>query len=300
MKHWCRDGCPPPDLYPDDDFTLSYAIRRNIFVPGSGSEAEIAEDAFRVPWRELVCDPDCGVFLLLGQSNAVDHGERSYAPKHAVYSFDFLRCCCVRANDPLGGASGNGGSIWSRLGDLLVERGVFRSAVFVPIAAGGSFIADLTPGGGKHGRTTLALSRITKALGHVTLPFSAVLWQHGEAEANHTTMSAATYRAHLRDIAADLRSRNVFAPIFVARATYCEAGSHPFDNAAHIRQAQLGMTDPSIGFLPGPDVDTIAADGRYDGCHLSEAGLQRCAELWFEVLASRRNLLLKPELSADR
>jgi len=107
-------------------------------------------------------------------------------------------------------------------------------------------------------------------------------------------MSAATYQAHLRDVVADLRSRGIFAPIFVAAATYCEAGPHPFDNAAQIRAAQLTVSDRSAGFFPGPDVDVIVADGRYDGCHLSEAGLQRCAELWFEVLAPRRSLLLKP------
>lgn len=293
-KYWGRDGCPAPDPYPDDDFTLDYAIQRNIFVPGPGVEAEVARDTLRLPWRELFGDPDCGVFLVCGQSNAANHGERTYAPKHAVYSFDFLRFCCVRADDPLGGASGNGGSIWSRLGDLMVERGTFRSVLFVPIAFGGSFVTDWAPDGSQHARTTLALSRLTKALGHLPLPFSAVLWQQGEAEANHTAMSAATYQAHLRDVVADLRSRAVFAPVFVAATTYCEAGPHPFDNAAQIRDAQLTVTDRSAGFFPGPDVDVIAADGRYDGCHLSEAGLQRCAELWFEVLAPRRSLLLKP------
>ena len=299
-KYWGRDGCPPPDPYPDDDFTMDYAIRRNIFVPGPGNEADVADDALRVPWRELLCGDDCGVFLVLGQSNAANHGERTYAPKHAVYNFDFLRFCCVRANDPLGGASGNGGSVWSRLGDLLVDRGVFRSVVFVPVAVGGSFVTDLIPGGSKHGRTMLALSRLSKALGDLPLPFSAVLWQQGEAEANHTTMSAAAYQAHLRDIAADLRGCGVFAPMFVAVATYCEAGPHPFNNAAQIRDAQLTVTDRSVGFFPGPDVDAVTADGRYDGCHLSEAGLQRCAELWFEVLAPRRNLLVKPRPEAGR
>lgn len=292
-KHWNWDGCPPPDPYPDDDFTLDYTFRRNIFVPGGGNEAEAAADAPRVPWRELFCDRDCGVFLVLGQSNAANHGERSYSPKHAVYSFDFLRFRCVRADDPLGGASGNGGSIWSRLGDLLVERGVYRSVLFVPLAFGGNFVTDLIPGGGRHGRTTLALSRLMKALDRLPLPFSAVLWQQGEAEANHTTMSAVAYQAHLHDIIADLRGRGVFAPIFVAAATYCEAGPHPFHNAAQIRGAQLSAIARSAGLFPGPDIDTISGDGRYDRCHLSGVGLQRCAELWFDVLAPRRKLLIK-------
>ena len=113
-------------------------------------------------------------------------------------------------------------------------------------------------------------------------------------------MSAAVYQAHLRDIVADLRGCGVFAPMFVAAATYCEAGPHPFNNAAQIRDAQLTVTERSVGVFPGPDVDAVTADGRYDGCHLSEAGLQRCAELWFEVLAPRRNLLLKPRHAAAR
>jgi hypothetical protein len=95
-------------------------------------------------------------------------------------------------------------------------------------------------------------------------------------------------------VVADLRSRGVFAPVFVAAATYCEAGPHPSDNAAQIREAQLTVTDRSAGFFPGPDIDAIADDGRYDRCHLSDAGLQRCAELWFEALAPRRSLLRKP------
>jgi hypothetical protein len=295
-KYWGRDGYPPPDLYPDDDFTLDYAIRHNIFLAGGGDEAEAAADAPRVPWRDLFRDPDCGVFLVLGQSNAANHGERTYSPKHAVYSFDFLRFRCVRANDPLGGSSGNGGSIWSRLGDLLVERGVYRSVLFVPLAFGGNFVTDMIPGGSKHGRTTLALSRLMKALGRAPLPLSAVFWQQGEAEANHTTMSAVVYQAHLRHVVADLRSQGVFAPVFVAASTYCEAGPHPFHNAEQIRGAQLAAVDRSTGFFPGPDVDAITGDGRYDQCHLSDAGLHRCAELWFDALAPRRKLLIK---SAD-
>lgn len=293
-KHWARDGCPPPDPYPDDDFTLDYAIRRNIVVPGPDGEAGVADNEACIPWRDLLPDPDCGVFLVLGQSNAANHGERRYEPKHPVYSFDFLRFRCVRANDPLGGASGNGGSIWSRLGDLLVERGVFRSIVFFPLAFGGNFVTDLIPGGSKHGRSALMLSRLTKALGYPPLPFSSVLWLQGEAEANHTSMSAAAYQAHLRDVVADLRSRGVFAPVFVATATFCEAGPHPFHNAEQIRDAQLTMADPKAAFFAGPDLDAILGDGRYDQCHLSDVGLKRCADLWFDAIAPRKELLVKP------
>jgi hypothetical protein len=44
---------------------------------------------------------------------------------------------CFHASDPLPGASGTGSSVWSRLGDLLIEQEVFPCALFVPLPFGG-------------------------------------------------------------------------------------------------------------------------------------------------------------------
>jgi hypothetical protein len=290
--HWMRQGKFLHDPYPDDDLTLDYTFRKNIYVVGPGNEVEI--NAYEpVPWRHLFTDPDCGVFLILGQSNAANHSNSSYSPQQEVYSLDFLRMTCSRACDPLPGASGTGGSVWSRLGDLLVKRKVYRRVLFVPLAFGGSFIVDWLPGGSKHSRVALALSRLAKEVCLPLLPFSAVLWQQGEAEANHTQMSPLTYQEHFRCLVAELRSNRVFAPVFVARTTICEAGAHLYQNHAAIREAQLTLPDAAKGIFPGPDIDMVGIEERFDGCHFSDRGAHHCAELWLEVLSVRRCLLEK-------
>lgn len=282
-REWMARRAWPPDPFPEDDGSLDYAKRAGVFIPGN--EVEVESDRPFLPWRPLLADPECGVFLVMGQSNAGNHGETPYSPHRDVFSLDFLSMRCFAASDPLPGCSGWGGSIWSRLGEKLVERGVCRRVLFVPIAFGGSFVTDWIPGGTTHRRTLLLLSRLQKERGDRSpMPFSAVFWQQGEAEANHTTIAAATYQRHFHEVLADLRQRGVFAPVFVARATLCDAASNPCRNHAEIRTAQANLVDASNGILAGPDTDTIGPDGRHDGCHLSQAGLERCAELWFDVL----------------
>jgi Carbohydrate esterase, sialic acid-specific acetylesterase len=290
-RHWVSGAGLPADPYPDDDLSPEYAIAA--IDDGAAQKAADNSDLPTLPWRQLWTDPDCGVLLVLGQSNAANHGEARYTAAKDVFSLDFRHMLCRRAADPLAGASGAGGSIWPRLGDLLIETGAFRRVLLVPLACGESSIKDWTPEGTMHPRTTLALSRLRKELDVSVLPFSAVLWQQGETEANHTQMSAQAYKMHFHDVVADLRANGVFAPIFAACATFCEASPPAFQNRTAIRQALLELPDATGGIFGGPDTDTIGPEGRFDGCHFSEHGLQRCAELWLDALSPRRRLLEK-------
>jgi hypothetical protein len=290
-RHWVRGASLPADPYPDDDLSPEYAIAT--IDDGAAQKAAHNSDLPPLPWRQLWTDPECGVLLVLGQSNAANHGEARYTSAKDVFSLDFRHMQCCRAADPLAGASGAGGSIWPRLGDLLIETGAFRRVLLVPLACGESSIKDWTPEGTMHPRTTLALSRLRKELDVSVLPFSAVLWQQGETEANRTQMSAQAYKMHFHDVVADLRANGVFAPVFVACATFCEAGTPAFQNRTAIRQALLELPDATGGIFGGPDTDTIGPEGRSNGCHFSEHGLQRCAELWLDALNPRRRLLEK-------
>jgi hypothetical protein len=288
-KEWA--GAWPPDPFPGDDGTIDFAVKSGVFVPGN--EVDVPAETLPLPWRPLLADPDCGVFLVVGQSNAANSGETPYACRREVFTLDFLRLRCFAAADPLPGCSAWGGSVWSRLGDKLIEQGLFRRVLFAPIAFGGSFITDWLPGGSMHRRTELLMSRLHKYRGaRGLLPFTAVLWQQGEAEANHTSMTAEAYREHFRDWASDLRRWGVFAPIFVARATLCDSPPHPCENRPAIRAAQDAVLDARSAILAGPDTDSIAGAGRYDGCHFSASGLERCAELWLDILKQWRPLLL--------
>lgn len=290
-QYWVGQGQLPTDAYPDDDLTLQYAIQAKVY--DTEAEAEVDASQPFLPWRNLWTDPDCAVLLALGGHNAGNHGEVPYTCHRNVYSLDPWRMRCARAADPLAGASGTRGSIWSRLGDLLIERGVYRRVLFVSLAIEDSFIADWLPGGRRHGRLALALSRLRKAMGVTALPFSAVLWQQGEAEANHTEMSAKAYKLHFQDLVSDLRANGVFAPVFVARSTLCQYPSGSGRNRDAIREAQHDLPDISVGIFAGPDTDEVGLDQRFDRCRLSGPGLQRCAELWLDAIAHHRPLLDK-------
>ena len=289
-RHW-PDQTETAIKSTDDDHSIDYAIKQGVYIPGN--EVEINPRRPFVPWRHLFDDPDCGVLLILGQSNAGNHGFTRRASEHECYCLDFLRMRCFLADDPLPGASGNAGSVWSRLGDMLIENQVFRRVLFVPLAVGGTFISDWVPGGAMHKRTSLALSRIRREINMHFAPVSAVLWQQGEAEANHTQLSTQAYKMHFHDIVGDLRANGVFAPIFVARSTICEGGAHPYKNHNAIREAQSDLPDPHCGVVAGPDTDVIGADERSDGCHFSTAGLDHCAALWLDVLTKWRDFLKK-------
>jgi hypothetical protein len=273
---------------PDDSGTAEDAIRAGVWIPGN--EVELGEPIV-APWRHLFDDPDTGVFLVMGQSNAANHGNRRHTANDRVFSFDFFRMQATVASDPLPGASGSGGSVWTRLGDRLINEGVFKRVLFIPIAFGGTYVADWAPNGSMNRRTAFALGRLRRALGVPVINVSAVLWQQGEAEANHTQMSAEQYRHAFHEVVADLRARGVFAPVIAACSTVCEAGERTHDNAEEIRKALRGLDDPASGLLRGPDTDVIGHEDRYDRCHLAESGLNRCAELWFGSIRRDRALL---------
>lgn len=275
--------------FPADDGSLGYALAQEIYT----RSADVPLDPARLglAWQDMLDDPDCGVFLCLGQSNAGNHGDTLYQPCHAVYSLSFGDLRCTKANDPLSGASGFGGSIWSRLGDRLVEAGLFSRVLFLPVAMGGSFIVDWLPGGSCHRRLALLLSRLRRTTGLPALPINAGFWTQGEAEANCTRMPADLYRLYFTELLASLREVGVGCPFFVAQTTHCATAAHEFQNHQAIRTAQERLIATEPGILAGPDLDQLDGSLRYDGCHFSGAGLDRAAALWLEALRAANDLI---------
>jgi carbohydrate esterase-like sialic acid-specific acetylesterase len=280
--------------FSDDDGTLDYAKRQNIYYPTPGGEATIEAGRPHFPWAHLFNDPECGIFLVIGQSNAANHGGGSHRARPGVYSLNFFDLRCYAADDPLPGASGNGASPWPILGDLLIERSLFKRVLFVPVAFAGTYAIDWTKDGPIQHRLTLALTRLQKRLGVHMIGFDGVFWQQGEAEANLTDLAASQYRAQLEALFEGLRQYGVYCPIFVSRTSICEGPApHPFKNHAAIRQAQEEVVDLSRGIVAGPDTDRISGAGRSDGCHFSAEGIRQAASLWLESIEGSRQFLGK-------
>ena len=89
--------------YADDDWTVDYTKRKGIYLPGN--EVDGPDDEPHASATDLLNDPDCAVILVLGQSNAGNHGEGLHRPAREVFVLNFLTMRCHRANDPLPGAS---------------------------------------------------------------------------------------------------------------------------------------------------------------------------------------------------
>jgi hypothetical protein len=222
--------------------------------------------------------PDNAVILGLGQSNIANECDPTalYEAKEKVFNFNLFDGKYYLAKDPLLGASHDRSNVLTRLGDLLVERGNYRSVVLVPIAHGGTFVREWSPEGRMFPRLQWALDRLREKQAKVT----HIVWQQGEAEAAEHNADPGEWMRYFTAMADSIRAAGVEAPIYVAQCTICCN-----DPNERIRSAQRGVVNPLTGILPGPDIDLIGRDERYDGCHLSGDGLRHAAELWYAALS---------------
>jgi hypothetical protein len=223
------------------------------------------------------------VLLGVGASNIANEGDPDgrYVPASGVFNFNFFDGRIYQARDPLLGATLDRSNVFTRVGARLVAAGLYERVLLVPIAHGGTFIAEWVPGGRMHPR----LARTIKMLRRRGIAVTHVLWQQGEAEASTPSADPTDWANHFRDIASVVRDAFAGSIFFVAQCTICCN-----DPNEVIRAAQRSVVDPKHGILPGPDLDAIGREQRWDDCHFSIAGLERAADLW---LAAFKNATIE-------
>jgi hypothetical protein len=221
---------------------------------------------------------DAAVLLILGQSNGGNHGDVRHASARRVYNFNPFDGLFYPARDPLLGATGDGGSPWSILGDILVEEGFAPSVLLVPLCVGGATVGDWAPSGPFHHRMTYCLQRLRKG----GFWPSHVLWHQGEADALYGT-GAEVYCTRFRAVVASLRGFGVAAPVYVAVASYFAVPEGYAEKQRIVRAAQQSLLDVEQRILQGPDTDAIG--NRFDGCHIGGEGLVAHAQAWRAALA---------------
>ena len=153
---------------------------------------------------------------------------------------------------------------------------LFDSVVLAPIAIGGTHLDQWVPDGPFHRRFLVAIEKLARQ----GLEITHVLWQQGEAD--RLIGNPAMYRRVFEDIWLSLRQYGVYAPIYVARSSYCGSAN------TVVETAQTEVVDLSRRIYAGADTDTLPAEFRYDGCHLNGKGADRQAKLWLEALAAPR------------
>ncbi len=217
------------------------------------------------------------VALAFGQSNSGNHGETIYKPLKPVYNF--FRGRCYKAEDPLLGPTGDRGSVWSRLGDMLIGAGLYDAVVFIPIGVGTTTIDQWAAGGYLHPRIETAV-RESKSSG---LKITHMFWVQGGSE-KRTSGDAKTregYKRNFMDMLQSIRALGVDAPIYIAKATYNDTGV-----INDIRAAQSELVDPRNKIFAGPDVDSLYTDAKniWEGVHLSDRGLELSTRAWLDAI----------------
>lgn len=212
--------------------------------------------------------------LLIGQSNAANSGDTLYRPRGAVY--EFYRGKCYGSFDPVLGATGKGGSVWTRLADKLISAGVYNSVVFINVAVKGSEIKRWASGGDLYPRIDRAISGSKEA----SLRITHVLFHQGETDAYLKT-GKEQYKESFLDMLGAIRGAGVNAPVYVSTA------SRSMNRVSKdIREAQAEL---ALANKKGPDTDKLnLLDDRYDGVHFSAKGMEKFAQLWFEVLSKEK------------
>jgi hypothetical protein len=235
--------------------------------------------------------PRTAVILAFGQSNIGNEGDPSglYIPGSGVYNFNFLDGRCYVAKCPLLGAGCNSSNFVTRLGDLLVRRKIYDRVLLVPIALGGTYIADWAPGGRANFRLMITLE-LLRRLG---ITITHAIFQQGEAEGNQINADGAAWARNFNAMVKAVRLYGMEAPIYVAQCSLCCCDPNEI-----IRAAQRGVVDPARGIFAGPDTDTIGLDERWDGCHFSLTGLEKAAQLWFDTIAHHQPLITAPVVAA--
>ncbi len=218
------------------------------------------------------------VFITAGQSNAANHGAVPLTAQDPRVSARGLSGW-QHAADPQPVASGQGGSPWSALGDLLAAR--FDVPIgLLSVAVGGTTVGQWQPGA-----PDALYFRLTWALGVVGPNGArAVLWHQGESDASAGTTTD-QYVAQLDHLIRQARSDAGWdVPFGVAQVGFLPGLSAEAIAAVVAGQQRVIDADPLV--FEGPATDDLqGADMRYDGVHFSEAGLREHARRWAERIA---------------
>lgn len=219
------------------------------------------------------------VLFTFGQSNSANHGQGLYKPHNKV--FNYFDGMVYPSQDPLIGATGEGGSVWNILADKMIDAKMASSVTLVPIGVGGVEVAAWAEGGFLHDKLVRTIETM-KAQG-ITPDY--ILWHQGESD-NIANTSTEEYVRLFESIRNAFRSRGIDAPIVIAVASY-HPGCLDEDKGCSkaIREAQMLLDRKYKDIYLGPDTDLLdKAYQRADGIHFSSIGQQEHAEGWLEAV----------------
>jgi hypothetical protein len=243
---------------------------------------------------------DRAVFLIIGQSNAANFSSSLRNGLHGLQNFNAFDGNCYKAADPLLGNTGEGGTIWTELGNKLISSGHYDRIILAPVAVAGSSINRWSDPRDLGARLQLAVQSLKTA----KLEPTHILFIQGEADHKAAaswarlrpsdfvrtnddgpdySMRTGVYIARFISMLDGLRKAGVQAPLFLAQKTRC---GDPRDRIeGPVSRAQRSLIVDHKDIYPGPNINEFE-DGSYDSdlCHLSKVGIDNAVKGWIKML----------------
>ncbi|HEX7261683.1 MAG TPA: sialate O-acetylesterase, partial [Luteolibacter sp.] len=209
------------------------------------------------------------VYLTCGQSNSSNRAFPAYSPGEDRFSTcNYANNAWALAADPMPGASIHPdypGSVWSRLGEMLVDRDKVPVAILC-FGETGSSVSQWLPA------TNTLYLRLRSAIQRFPHKgFRGVLWHQGEANASANT-TAAAYQSSLTTVITQSRTDAGWTvPWFISEASHIGAGLAKEEPIVAGQRATI-HADPQV--FAGPVTDNFHQEGKcYDGTHFNAEGL---------------------------
>lgn len=281
----------------DDNGVVTATNEGNVTISAKDAIGNIASTKVTVRKDVFIKNINFSRTLILvgyGQSIASNNAPSTYTCKNNVFNFDIANGLLYRARDPLIGADGTGGSVWSRLGDKVISEGYIENVIIIALGVNGSSIERWSEDGDLNEKLISSI-KLAKDSGIEPI---VLLWHQGSTDAENG-MTKELYIASFESMRATLRNADFHAPIFVS--LHSGGGSIELDNVQtqnrrkQIRDAQIQLLNyPDI--FPGVDTDSkIKSNLRLtDNLHFTNIGYDKFADLWIECLVAG-SIIQKPE-----
>jgi hypothetical protein len=222
------------------------------------------------------------VILTFGQSNSANSvNELTISQTKKAFEIYEKRCYVIQ--DPnLGPDNGaatykkvNKGTVWTLLGDKIVNQNLAPNVYFINIGVAGSSISTWDINGTNYD----ILDKNLNMLKDMNITLTHIFWHQGETDAVLRTSEEDYYnmfmniRKHIREYSN--------APIFVSRATHC-MGIESID----VINAQNLLAQNNKDIYNGPNTDNYIGTiyRQDDDCHFNPFGANIEADLWIDML----------------
>lgn len=242
--------------------------------------------------------------FIWGQSLAANAGYGRYTARNTDKTFVYSHSSYYPCIDPIVGADGGGGSVWSRLADSILGRSVndtrITQVVIGCCAQASTSINDWSPGGSSASILNRSLSDYITNVGQPT----HLAYSQGEQDVG--ILSTEQWIDRWQAMLAGVRDLGCKSKIWTSIETICNirTADDPFDDSVirrppdyyvrtEIGRQSIRAGQRMVGTLgpdtrPGPNLDLIdwhlRASG--DGCHFGERGLKMAARVWTSALTN--------------